>query len=77
MPERLTLRRTRLPGAGPDDYAVLLDGKIIGRIYKTPNRTQDVWFWGLNRFPSSAENSGFAVDLEAAKARLKARLAEL
>ena len=71
---RLTLRRTEIPGAGPDDYAVWLDGKeIVGRIYRAPNRVPAAWFWGLNTFPSSAADSGFADDLEGAKARLKAR----
>lgn len=73
-PEGLTLRRTRIPGAGADDWSVMLDGKeIIGRIYKAPNRAGDPWFWGLNRFPSSAANSGYAASLEEAKARFKVR----
>lgn len=70
---RLTLRRTRIPGAGEDDWSVLLDGREIGRIYRAPNRAGDPWFWGLNRFPSSAANSGFAPSLDEAKARFKAR----
>jgi hypothetical protein len=55
---RLTLSRTRIPGAGEDDWSVIVDGKeIIGRIYKSPKPAGDPWFWGLNRFPSSAANS--------------------
>ena len=73
-PPRLTLRRTQIPDAGPDDRSVILDGKeIIGRIYRAPNRQGDPWFWGLTMFPSSSANSGYASHLDEAKARLKAR----
>ena len=71
---RLSLRRTRIPGADVDDWSVIRDGEeIIGRIYKAPNRQGDAWFWGLNRFPSSAANSGYAPSLDEAKARFRAR----
>ncbi|HEV2627212.1 MAG TPA: hypothetical protein VGV41_01015 [Pseudolabrys sp.] len=74
MPGHLTLRRTNIPGAGTDDWSVILDGKeVIGRIYKAPNRQGNAWFWGLTMFPSSAANTGYASHLDEAKARLKAR----
>jgi len=74
MPGHLTLRHTNIPGAGRDDWSVILDGEeIIGRIYRTPNRVPAAWFWGLTMFPSSAANSGYASHLDEAKARLKAR----
>jgi hypothetical protein len=61
QPVSFPFRLTRLPGAFPDDWPVVLDGKkIIGRIYKSPNRVGDPWFWGLNTFRSSAANSGYA-----------------
>lgn len=75
-----TLRRSRL--TGPDgkppknDYEVRYDGRKIGRIYLTPNRTSDSWFWAIQRFPSSPADSGHAPDLEAAKERLKRRWRE-
>lgn len=70
----LTLRRTDLPGA-KDDYTVHLDGdrKPIGRIYLTPNRTKDQWFWTVYRFPSSPADSGHAASLDEAKAKFKGR----
>jgi len=73
-PSRLTLRRTQIPGVGPDDWAVIHDGgEVIGRIYRAPNRQGDSWFWGLNLFPSSAANSGYALSLAEAKSRFRAR----
>lgn len=70
----LALRRTRIPGAGDDDWSVVLDGsEIIGRIYRAPNRVPAAWFWGLTVFPSSAANSGYAPSLEEAKARFRTR----
>ena len=61
----LTLRRTKLPDAGANDWCVWRDRKeIVGRIYLAPNRTSDPWFWGLTLFPSSAADSGFAASLE-------------
>jgi len=77
MPDELTLRRTALPDASPDDWSVRHNGEIVGRIYKTPNRAQDPWFWGLSVFPSSAANSGFAADLDGAKAAFRRRWEQL
>ena len=71
---RLTLRRTQIPGAGPDDWSVVLDGKeIIGRIYRAQHRVPAAWFWALTHFPSSPADSGYAPHLDEAKARPKAR----
>lgn len=69
---RLSLRRTQIPGAGPDDWSVMLDGEeIIGRIYRAANLVPVAWFWGLNTLPSSAANSGYAPSLDEAKARFR------
>lgn len=59
-----------------DDYDVHVGAavaRVIGRIYRAPNRAGDPWFWGLNRFPSSAANSGYAPSLDEAKARFRTR----
>lgn len=67
------LRRTQIPGAGPDDWSVVLDGKeIIGRIYRAQHCVPAARFWALTHFPSSAANTGYAPHLDEAKARLKA-----
>jgi hypothetical protein len=37
----------------PDDYDVrdgAADGPVVGRIYLSPARQQDPWFWGLTLF---------------------------
>ena len=71
---RLTLRRSNISGAGPDDWAVVLDGnEIIGRIFRAQHRVPAAWFWALTRFPSSATDCGYAPDFDEARARLKAR----
>ena len=71
---RLTLRRTHIPDAGEKDWSVVLDGgEIIGRIYRAPNRQGDPWLWGLNKYPSFAANSGYAPNLDTAKAKFRVR----
>jgi hypothetical protein len=60
----------------PDDHDVrdgAADGPVIGRIYLSPARQQDPWFWGITLFPASAADSGFAGTREEAMAKLKVR----
>jgi hypothetical protein len=50
MPERvpLILKRSELAHAGFEDYAVLSDGKVVGRIYCDKRSTAgQQWFWGM------------------------------
>jgi hypothetical protein len=30
---------------GPNDYAVINDGNVVGRIRHAAERTNDVWMW--------------------------------
>lgn len=71
----LTLRHTRLdtPAGTPaeNDYTVLEDGKVIGRIYKTA-RHEEEWFWGNNRSPNMpGHDRGYAKSLDEAKAEFR------
>lgn len=71
----LSLRRSDLETASgrppENDYDVMCEGKVVGRIYKTERYEPVEWFWGNYREPNSAEDRGFAPSLEAAKAAFK------
>jgi hypothetical protein len=41
---KLILKRSELADAGFEDYQVLSEGKVVGRIYKGQDGS---WFWGL------------------------------
>jgi hypothetical protein len=51
----------------PDDYAVVIDGPVVGRIYRT---VSEKWKWCLNS-PTGAV--GYADSLDAAKEAFKQR----
>ena len=58
MPDKqLLLKRSELADAGFDDYSVLSEGEVVGRIYKgQAGASGRPWFWGLAsdyyRYPS-------------------------
>ena len=45
MRAQLIVKRSSLAHAAFDDYDVLSEGKVVGRIYH--DRGTDQWFWGL------------------------------
>jgi hypothetical protein len=59
MPDqsKLILKRSPLANAGFEDYRVLCEGEVVGRIYKgQAGASGRPWFWGLAsdyyRYPS-------------------------
>ena len=50
-----------------EDFAVVLDGPVIGRIYREPGEGRTRWFWFLQK-PIAA--TGIADTLDAAKDEL-------
>jgi len=44
---QLILKRSSLAHAGFDDYDVLSEGKLVGRIFKNDGTHGRPWFWGL------------------------------
>lgn len=71
------LALSRPPGfGGKDDYDVLEDGRVIGRIMKRPqNQPERPWFWTITdaNFPRSLDNRGYSPTREDAIADFKAR----
>jgi hypothetical protein len=48
MADQLFLKRSELAHAGFDDYDVLFEGNLVGRIYCGKSGSGDKpWFWGL------------------------------
>ena len=69
----LILKRSSLSHAGFEDYDVLSDGKIVGRIYS--NKHSDTpWFWGLayGYHKDRAPAHGYVESREAAMAAFAA-----
>jgi len=49
MAYQLFLKRSELAHAGFDDYDVLFEGNLVGRIYCGKSGSGDKpWFWGLS-----------------------------
>ena len=63
------LRGEKTFSENPDDYAVIIDGPVVGRIYPNPNDPK-TWNWFLQ---SPIGASGYADSLEEAKDELKSR----
>lgn len=53
--------------ANPDDYAVIIDGPVVGRIYSNPVH-HGKWNWALQ---SPTGSIGYADSLDEAKEALK------
>lgn len=75
----LTLRRMiwddGKPSIDPEDYSVLEDGHVIGRIYRTHGTGSEgpVWLWFVSASATTIyPERGRAMSLEAAKAAFKA-----
>ena len=80
MPE-LTLARTyKYFGFGDDnDFVVLDGGRVIGRIFISPQApTDQPWFWTISdpHIEPSTANRGYCATREQAMADFKARLTE-
>ena len=74
----LSLRRTGLSSpafADQEDYIVIEDGQVIGRIYEMLHVPADVrWFWSITEYVDPGlgiTTNGRAPTLEEAKARFK------
>ena len=69
---QLSLKTTRSHYGSPfdsDDYVVLEDGKVIGRIVHQPQAPEGRrWFWTITavEFPPSIHNRGYAATREQA-----------
>lgn len=75
-PKRFEGKPLFLQRAGPDDYYVLADGHVAGRITRTLRTKSDaVWVWSLTG-PSLTEPSltshGDAENFEVARSRIRA-----
>jgi hypothetical protein len=61
-----------------EDYDVLADGKVVGRIYEDASAstpTELRWFWSITEIvPASSATHGHAATREQAKARISRRL---
>jgi hypothetical protein len=57
----------------PDNYDVIHDGKIIGRIYRMIGR-EELWRWMIpgSRAPTDGPSGGICVSLDEAKAAFRA-----
>ena len=55
---------------GPNDYAVIDGGNVVGRIRHAAKRTDDVWMWNVT-IPSPGPPYGTAPDIPDAKAAFK------
>ena len=76
-PERFTDFNFTRRLEAPDDYSILIDGLLAGRIYKTTSRTKTiVWFWTLTGPSIPIElgsHNGVASSLNEAQDHLKAK----
>jgi hypothetical protein len=75
----LTLKRAKLSRPSgqwqDEDYDVLTDGKVVGRIYEDdPLALPDIrWFWSIMIVPATpGQTNGTAVTLEQAMAKFRA-----
>ena len=77
-PARFEDKPLVLKRADPDDYHVLADGLLAGRIFKTNRGAMDtIWVWSLTgpwcgEPDCPAVSYGDTVELEEAKAQIKA-----
>jgi hypothetical protein len=64
----LALRR-----AGLDDFDVLHDGEIVGRIYRMSSTGQELWRWMMPRLraPTDGPSGGVVASLDEAKAAFR------
>jgi hypothetical protein len=63
----LTLRLAVIGGqTAPDDYSVLEDGAVIGRILRATERKGEVWTWSVTA-PIPGVANGSAASLDEAK----------
>ena len=77
----LILKTTRSQYGSPfdhaeNDYVVLHDGQVIGRIFMSPQAPQDQpWFWTITTmdYPPTIHSRGFSATREEATAAFKAR----
>lgn len=81
---RLLLKKTSDhygdPSWSGDDYVVLRDGAVIGRIMKAPQGPELLpWFWSITDLDCSpsVHNRGFAATREEAMTHFKSRWATL
>jgi len=78
---RTQREQERVEGLAPvinwrrDDFAVLDDETVIGRIYKSQVPAGERWMWFLQVTPAPPPNSGSADTLDEAMAALTARYA--
>ncbi|MBR0712723.1 hypothetical protein [Bradyrhizobium liaoningense] len=64
----LTLRPCRIGGqTAPDDYSILDDGELIGRIRKATERVRAAWVWSVTAPTKPGAPYGSAADFEEAK----------
>jgi hypothetical protein len=57
----------------PDDYHVIYEGEVVGRVYRMNNTGRETWRWtqiGM-RAPTHEPNGGMADSLDEAKAAFK------
>ena len=65
-------------GWSPDDYAVLDDGRSVGRIHTKTIHGEPKWLWSINTspYPAPPPHTGMADTLEDAKQAFKVRYEE-
>ncbi len=82
----LILRKTReycrmkgldSSGRREDDFVVMDDQALVGRIYREIIHGEPKWLWFLQTVPAPQPNRGRADTLEGAKAGFKRRYAEV
>lgn len=72
MPD-LFLRRCVIGGtAAPDDYSVIEDGNVIGRIYRSDQRRPEAWIWSITVHDPGRAAHGQSASLAQAKADFRA-----
>jgi hypothetical protein len=60
-----------------DDYAVVDETRVVGRMYQQQINGKPKWRWFLQTVPAPPPNSGVADTLDEAKAAFKKRYAEV